>query len=338
MISTREKYKKQIVKYLQKEANADERILVESWIAKSPKNKKLFESYRGLFILTKKEEVIYDPEIAWEKVKSKIMANPISHASTTPIISISSKRLSNKVIYAVSGVAAALLLTIGFVSVMKQDVMLTQYTSGYEVSDTYTLPDGSIMNLNQNTTIKYPAKFNKRTREISIFGEAFFEIKPDSKKPFIIHSAGINIKVLGTKFNVEAYPGQETVKVVVSSGTVLVYPNNVENGEDLGHKLTNGEIATYNKRTGLITKDINDDLNVTSWKTGELIFRETPLFSVFKALEDKYNKKFIVEDKKLLDKRLTARFEDQSLKDALDALALIFEMEYDNLEDHVRVY
>jgi ferric-dicitrate binding protein FerR (iron transport regulator) len=242
------------------------------------------------------------------------------------------------IFYASSGIAASLLITLGIVKLSDHENALKQYSSGYEVSAPHTLPDGSIIELNQNTTIKYPEKFNNRTREVSIFGEAFFEIKPNSEKPFIVHSAGLNIKVLGTKFNVKAYPGQETVKVFVSSGTVLVYPNNVGYGEELGQILSEGEQASYNKQTGLITKGEDDDLNSTSWKTGVLTFKETPLSDVFNALEERYNKKFIVGNKELLDKRLTARFEDLSFEDALEALALIFEIKYENGQDQVKVY
>ena len=87
-------------------------------------------------------------------------------------------------------------------------------------------PDGSIVTLNRNSKLIFPKHFTKNVREVTITGEAFFDVKPNTSKPFIINAGNVQVKVLGTSFNVCAYPGTETVEVVVESGKVQVTRKN----------------------------------------------------------------------------------------------------------------
>ncbi len=330
------KYKRLIIKYLQGNATPVEQQQVEDYIAKSERNKQLFESYRGLLFLTQKKKVEYNTESAWERVMNRILANEKNAGSNSSVLSSHSKKYPF-MRYAISGIAAAILLVFGLVNVIKdKDTSMKQYATGLSVSSVSTLPDGSSVVLNTNTALNFPEKFEKDIREVSIFGEAFFEVKPDPDKPFIIHASGLDIKVLGTSFNVQAYPGSDFVKVTVNTGRVLVYPSGKK--EDLGKTLTAGEIATFSHKSGIILKGVNDDLNVLSWKTGVLTFKETRLTEVFNAFEAKYQKEFVVADSNILNQRLTARFENQPLDDALETLSLIFNIKFENKESYILVH
>lgn len=338
MIFNSNKYKRLIIKYLLGEATDVEQKLVEEWIAKSSHNKQLFESYRGLLFLTQKKKVEVNTDKAWTKVKAHILANQPN--SITPKVYIKPKRQTIAK-FAASGIAAMLVLTIGILSIVKEEKSQTlKYVTSYEISQANSLPDGSEVILNQRTSLKFPDKFGKDIREVSIFGEAFFEVKPDPDKPFVIHASGLDIKVLGTSFNVEAYPGVDYVKVTVSTGKVLVYPSDTPPGKEteVGKLLTAGEIATYSQKSGVIFKGVNDDLNVLSWKTGVLTFKEARLADVLKAFEEKYQKQFIVNDPSILNQRLTARFENQSIDDALETLSLIFNLEFENKGSYFMVH
>ncbi|HLO90593.1 MAG TPA: FecR domain-containing protein [Lentimicrobium sp.] len=332
------KYKHLIIKYLQGEATVDEQKLVEDFIAKSERNKQLFESYRGLLFLTQKKKVEYNAEKAWEKVRARILANEKSTISGAVL----TKQVKNHSIpkYAISAVAAVMLMVIGWVSlVTNSKPEINKFATGLNISEPGNLPDGSIVVLNSNTTLNFPSRFEKDVREVSIFGEAFFEVKPDPDKPFIIHASGLDIKVLGTSFDVQAYPGSDFIKVTVNTGKVLVYPTGTPSGQEVkaGEVLTAGEIATFSQKSGIISKSVNDDLNVLSWKTGVLTFKETRLAEVFKALEEKYQVQFEIKDSTVLNKRLTARF-DQSLDDALETLSLIFNLKFEKKERQIMVH
>lgn len=316
----------------------DEQKLVEDFIAKSERNKQLFESYRGLLFLTQKKKVEYNAEKAWEKVRARILANEKSTISGAVL----TKQVKNHSIpkYAISAVAAVMLMVIGWVSlVTNSKPEINKFATGLNISEPGNLPDGSIVVLNSNTTLNFPSRFEKDVREVSIFGEAFFEVKPDPDKPFIIHASGLDIKVLGTSFDVQAYPGSDFIKVTVNTGKVLVYPTGTPSGQEVkaGEVLTAGEIATFSQKSGIISKSVNDDLNVLSWKTGVLTFKETRLAEVFKALEEKYQVQFEIKDSTVLNKRLTARF-DQSLDDALETLSLIFNLKFEKKERQIMVH
>lgn len=334
------KYKVLIVKYLQSEATPEEQKLVENFIASSERNKQLFESYRGLMFLTQKKRVDYNPDKAWERVLNRIQKIQNENSGSSPVIK---RSIRNLPIYkfVLSSAAAILVILVGIVALMNNEkVAMKQISSGLTVASPSKLPDGSSIVLNSNSTLKFPEKFEKDVREVSIFGEAYFEVTPDPDKPFIIHANGMDIKVLGTSFNVEAYPGDDFVKVTVSSGKVAVYPSGtpeVSIKKDSRY-LTAGEIATYSHKTGVIFKSVNDDFNVLSWKTGILAFKETRLAEVFKAFEEKYHKQFVVDDSTVLNQRLTARFENESLNDALETLSLIFNINFEVKERHIIVH
>lgn len=336
MLVTKNKYKRLIIKLIQGETTAEEDRIAKAWISKSPENKRLYETYKGLLILTDKKEVHFDTDKAWEKFSHRIHSD---QHHTSKQISIQPRR---KILTytAVAGIAAMMLIAVGLFSIFQKEPPAQQFTTTSSISDTYVLPDGSSVVLNRNSAVKYPEYFTGGIREISIFGEAFFEVSPNPDKPFLIHASGLDIKVVGTSFNVEAPRGSNFVKVTVNTGKVLVYPSGTlsENSETTGLFLTAGEIATFSKQSGRILKGVNDDLNVLSWKTGVLTFRESRLAEVLKALETKYQTRFVVDNPDVLNQRLTARFENDSLDNVLETLSLIFNLRFENKDGQVLVH
>ncbi|KAF5063346.1 FecR protein [anaerobic digester metagenome] len=336
MLFKKTKYKRLIIKMIQGEASPEEQRIAEKWIDASPANRRIFENYKGLLLLTGKKQVSYDTDKAWARLQQRIVSAGHSAAPVHPI----SKRRRQIVRYAsVSGIAAMLLLAIGLFTILNQKPEIQQFSSTESVSGQFMLPDGSSAVLNANSSVNYPEWFAGHTREISIFGEAFFEISHDAAKPFIVHASGLDIRVVGTSFAVEADPGADFVKVIVNTGKVLVYPSGLdpEKATASGRLLEAGEMATYSRESGQIVKGVNDNLNFLSWKTGILIFKETRLSEVFKALESKYRVSFISSNPDLLNQRLTARFEKESLDQVLETLSLIFNAEFEIQESKVLV-
>lgn len=331
------KYKQLLIKYLQGEASEAEQKQVEDFIAGSEKNRQLFESYRGLLFLTQKRKPEYNADVAWEKVQQRILRNQETEIKPVYINTYKRKPVLK---YALSAAAALVIILAGIFGLIKSEEKgMKSITTGLAVSGPAGLPDGSNVVLNANTILNFPEKFDKDVREVSIFGEAFFEVAPDPAKPFIVHAGGLEIKVLGTSFNVEAYPGKDYVKVTVNTGKVLVYPaGKADQASSLGKQLTAGEMATYSHKSGILSKNVNDDLNVLSWKTGVITFNEARLTQVFDVLGEKYQKQFVLEDSLVLNQRLTASFENQSLEDVLETLSLIFDLSFETNERHIVVH
>jgi ferric-dicitrate binding protein FerR (iron transport regulator) len=326
MLFSTGKYKRLIIKLLQGEATPEEKQQAEAWLKKSPANQRLYETYKGLLVLTESRNVKFDSDKAWSKLQARMHSGEGSPAP-------SEKKSLRQLLpyYAVAGIAAILLIAFGIFSSLQKAPEMKQISTLSGISAPVGLPDGTTAILNRNTLIKYPGVFSGDTREISIFGEAFFEVSPDRDKPFLIHTSGVDIKVVGTSFNVDARPGSDVVRVTVNTGKVVVYPSGTDPmlAEKTGVLLSAGEMATYSPESGKILRGVNDDLNVLSWKTGILTFRESRLDEVLKALENKYQTRFVVSNRELLNQRLTARFENESLQTVMETLSLIFGFQYE---------
>lgn len=324
MFSDNEKYKRLIIRVLQGEATTAEQQEADRWASMSEDNRRLVETYKDLLLLTINDAHPYNTGVAWNKVKERIN-------NSTGVVSKTKSRLhAGRIVrFALPAVAAMLLIAVGIFSLIKRTPEMIKYATTDKIAATQQLPDGSHFSLNAHSVINYPEKFNKNTREVSLTGEAFFEVSHNPERPFIVHVRGMDIKVTGTSFNVKTMNDGEFVVVSVNTGNVVVYPaGSGENGA-LHTILSAGEKATYNHQNRSIVKGVNDDLNLLSWKTGILIFRESRLTDVFKSLEKKYNITFVVNNPEIYNQRLTARFEDESLVDVMESLTLIFNIKYE---------
>lgn len=324
MFSDNEKYKKLIIRWLQGEATAAEQLKAERWVNSSDENRRLFNTYKGLLLLTTSKAPVYNANVAWNKVKERINNSEGVIIDVKPRLSIS--RIAR---IAIPAVAALLLIAVGIFSLLKRAPEMLDFANTDQMAATLQLPDGSDLSVNANSIVTYPEKFTGKTREVTLTGEAFFEISHNPERPFIVHADGLDIKVTGTSFNVITKNSGEFVEVSVVTGSVDVFPAGTEESQALLISLSAGEKATYNNQTHSIAKGVNDDLNLLSWKTGILIFRESRLKDVFKSLEKKYKVSFVVDNPELYNQRLTARFEDESLTDVMESLSLIFNMKYE---------
>lgn len=145
------------------------------------------------------------------------------------------------------------------------------------------LPDQTEVVLNAGSCIRYPVRFTGRTRLVEIDGEAFFEVKRDEAKPFIVRTGAADVKVLGTSFDVKAYAADEQVCVSVRSGKVQV------DMPQASMRLAPNEQLVIDKEKGEFQKRNEDVRRVTAWMQGGLYFNKTPIRSVARELERRYN-------------------------------------------------
>jgi transmembrane sensor len=266
----------------------------------------------------------YPVEQAWGKVESRIH-NRISSGNT-----IIRKFISNPIYrFAAAILIAAVLLVSGyevFYNPSATEVML-ELTSANKVLNTFTLPDGTLVTLNSDTKVFYPKKFGRKTREISIEGEAFFEVKPNKNKPFIIHAGKAQIKVVGTSFSVSAYPETKLVEVIVQTGKVQVMNKMTETLQTEELILTPGDKGTLVYESKTLHKTTNQDPNFLAWKTHNLIFKATSLREVIENLEKVYKVNISLADPKLNELLLTAQFNNYSLDFILKVIETTFKIE-----------
>jgi len=313
-----------IAKYLANETNKKEDEEIKEWINVSSENESYFNEIKNIWNKTQeiKDYEKINIDLAKKTVKQKIDAKIIE---LKPGNKTGQKR--NKLIIDLLKIAAVFVFGIGIWYTYNQisEPQTQTIASNQEKNTEVRLPDGTIVNLNKNSTLKYPEKFIDNKREISLNGEAFFNVIKNKNKPFIINANGVKIQVLGTSFNVNAYDNSKQVEVIVKSGKVQLSEKNKETNYIV---LNAGYKGTFAKENKQLIKTVNANINYLAWKTGILKFQNTKLLEVTKTLEKHYNINVLIKDSKLKDLKLTAKFDNKPLNSVIEILKITF----DNIE------
>lgn len=216
--------------------------------------------------------------------------------------------------YASSAVAILLVSLVSFYLYKMSDTPRMEYiaTSFGEHKD-IKLPDGTVITLNSLSSISYPHDLEGDTRQIELKGEAYFDVAKDSLKPFVVTVDNIEVKVLGTKFNVEAYENEENITTSLFEGSISI---NISNG--ISQKLVPGDKAVYNKSANEINASHTDDINNQRyWINGALYFDNEPLSSIFKTLAREKDVHFEIQNEAIEKLRITASFDRKESMDKI---------------------
>ncbi|HKZ37877.1 MAG TPA: FecR domain-containing protein [Chryseolinea sp.] len=177
-------------------------------------------------------------------------------------------------------------------------------SSSLRVKQQITLPDGSLVILNEGSTLDYPPTFNnKLTREVILKGEGFFDIKHDPSKPFIVHSGKLKTTVIGTAFNISAYDSSKNITVTVARGKVKVS----DDTEVIGI-LSMDQQLTFNTKRNTSTQQKIDSKKSTAWVEADIFFDEVTFEEAISLLEKRFNLKIKFNNDKLRTCRFTATF------------------------------
>ena len=184
---------------------------------------------------------------------------------------------------------------------------------------TILLSDGTKVKLNSETSLRYPEYFSDSVRIVYLKGEAFFEVERDESKPFIVISKGIRTKVLGTSFDIRAYPDEVELSVGVVEGKVQVTGTD-KSGVSLDHQLLPNQITMidFNKKTAH-KADFNPD-ELTAWTSWVLKFRNRSLKSIFSEIEKWYAVEVVAGSNIDLSQSFSGSFENEPLKAVLEVL------------------
>ena len=319
-----------LAKYLSNEVNSREKLEVETWLNQSVENREELEQSRKMLMNIDAfyKAKSFDSGAAWNNIKAKITPSEmkiIHHKNVR-------KEVFTKFYkYAAIIVFAVMLGSTGYYFGFRNN-KATVYTeiisTPKQVINEYILPDGSVVALNSNSKLVYPKHFKGDTREVTIYGEAFFDVKPNREKPFIINAGNAQVKVVGTSFNVSAYPESETVEVVVKTGKVQVTSKNSETLPVVKEVfLTPGEKGTLFNKSNILKKSENLNPNYLAWKTHDFTFKEVPLGEVFHCLEKTYHVQIQVNEPELNNLTLNAQFDKKSIDFILNVVSLTFNLE-----------
>ena len=216
------------------------------------------------------------------------------------------------------------------------------------------LPDGTQVWLNADSKLEYKGDFSGKNREVSLSGEAYFDVVKDKSRPFIIHTRTVQIKVLGTAFNVRSYPAEKTTETALIRGSVevtlnaqpdkkvILKPNEkVLIGDAIpeSNKNTTDNTAKTTGHEAMIISNVHVDkkdqeVHETMWVKNKLAFDETPFDNMIAEIERWYNVEIVVKNKKLSANTYTVTFENKSLDEVLEGLQFSAHFQY-QLKDGV---
>jgi len=211
-----------------------------------------------------------------------------------------------------------------------------QFTSNWKEISTlpgtvykFYLSDSTYVCLNAGSTLRYPSKFTGDTRDVILTGEGYFEVKKNTEKQFIVRTPfDAEIKVFGTKFNVEAYTKEALIHTTLLEGSVgFEFENNNKNREKImlkpGHKLT------YNRTQQSCLLSATDGSVETSWVDNQLILYHTPFRAAVKMLEKRYNTQFIIKTSKYDINKYSGTFTDQEIEKIMEYFELSSNLHWD---------
>ncbi len=326
-----------MARYLLGEATVREKLEMETWLDQSDENREELRQTQKMLgkVDTYFRSQRFDTHSAWEKVHAQVSP---SHGRTVQLKDRRKEAWAHLYKYAAVLVVAILLGAVGYYIGFRNQVPVYYsevISENKQVLNEYVLPDGSVVTLNSNSKLTFPRKFKGDIREVTIEGEAFFDVKPNPEKPFVIHAGDAQVKVLGTSFTVCAYPEGETVEVIVKTGKVQV-TNNQENqlAEVREVYLTPGEKGTLFKQTSVLEKSANTDPNFLSWKTHDLVFDNASLGDVIQTLEKAYHVEIDLSEPELNDLHYEGHFDQKPADFVLDVIRLTFDLELTGDAEH----
>ncbi|WP_439585495.1 FecR family protein [Dyadobacter bucti] len=328
-----------IAKYLAGECSPEEKLTIEWWLEEID-NRILFEEIKAAWERQSEPDIAFSAERGLGKLHTKI-----SEAAEDPAEPF---ERPVKLIKISSWLAAAgILLLIGFSYLFfnqntgtgKTDrTAYLEKTSGQDEVISFSLPDGSKVWLNENSKIGFPKEFSGEYREVLIEGEAFFEVVPNPRKPFIVRSNKVSTRVLGTSFNVKAYRYQQTASVSVATGKVEV---SKEIGADEPIRITQltpRQELVINTQKDETYIDIVSTYDIGAWRREQLVFRNNTYTEVIVRLEKEFGVKIDLQNKSLSNCRVMASFNEGAvLNDVLKLLSISNSFRYDIKENQVTI-
>ena len=317
---TQEYIRQLAVKFLNGTASEEEKEILHKW-------------YDSLNPDVPETETVFtrDPESANE-MKARMLANMKSLQQ--PVRKKADFTLIKRLVSWSTAVAA--LVIAGFIFWTNQHkpietgIRLVQAPLGKTLK--IALPDGSSIWLNAGSSLSYPSQFSGKTREVILKeGQAFFDVKHMTDKPFIVHAKTLNITVLGTSFDVKAYHNDKDIKVTVKTGKVGVTMR--DKPERPALMLLPAEQATIPEKTTQIHVTEISKPAIAPWKDNRMVFEDELLSEVFNALERKYKQHIIIEKADLSAEKISLTLDDQPIGDVLKVLGFSKKFNYSQLND-----
>lgn len=294
--------------YCEGKLSGDERKHVEEWISASKENEELAKTVHELYWAADTLSVMdkVDADKALKKANGKLV------------------RRKFKTVFLWAERAAAImfipLLSAYLLQIKNSDVAearMMEIRTNPGMTTAFVLPDGTNVSLNSGSVLRYPEFFSEDKREVELIGEAFFDVTKDPNKRFVVKTTGDErVEVLGTSFNMEAFPGDSILSTTLLEGKVRFV-------SDAGSVQMNpGEKLVYNNKTSKAKLTKTNGEAETAWKYGKIIFDNTPFNEALHMLSKRFNVDFVVKNEKHQNDSFTGTFSTQRLEQVLDVFSI----------------
>lgn len=247
------------------------------------------------------------------------------------------KKIIRRILIRTASCAAIISTVVISLFFWNENRLLTKYADvvvevGQGQKSDILLPDGTKVHLNADSQLRYGSHFNGKQRQVELIGEAYFEVAKDTQSPFIVNAGDIQVRALGTSFNIQAYP-DENILTYLSEGSVIVStPLQSLN-------LSPGEVAVYSSTDAQMTKNKTEDNRLfTAWMNDEMVFDDEPILHIIRILERNYNVTFEVKSDKLKDITFTGTLKNASLQSTLYALQFTSSITYKKRGDVIELF
>lgn len=305
----------QLVKYFSGNLSPDERRKIEEWRSESDENASEFLEFHTTWKLSLNQEA--DTKGALNLVMNRIEQNE------TP-----AKRSGYLNLGLFLKYAAVAVLAIGILFYAKNSGIGVSEQLAVESTDNLeiiALPDGSVVTLSQNSTLTYDKEFASDLRNVSLKGKAFFDIRRDESRPFIVNTDQSKIEVLGTSFLVNTESDNALTEVVVKTGRVAVSKKESAPSETV--ELVAGEVGRLVVDAVVFQKSSIENYNYLAWKTKLIEFNNEDLKSVIETLREVYGVSIVVSEEGIYNCQMSAKFDNQPIESVLQILSRTFNLE-----------
>lgn len=222
----------------------------------------------------------------------------------------------------------------------------TEVTTPKGIKSHLTLPDGTKVFINAGSKVDYHNFFRNGSREITLSGEAFFEVMYDSSRPFIVHTQKADIRVLGTSFNVKSYPGEQFSTSLINGKIELVVNSDREKTFVLKplqnfviNETSNSPLSPSEQKIEVTEiKQRGNVISETAWMSNKLVFTNVALEEIATELERYYGTTVIFKNQSTKQYKYTGIFEDMSLEEVMELLSASRKIDFVIGEDQVEIY
>lgn len=328
-----ENYNELIARYIIGDCTDEECAELLAWVELSNENREYFTTIKNTWVLAGVNHELKNPGLNRDEFKSLLKI--IDTSGSDKIINPKKREIR----LSFFKIAVSLIIIIGLTAVLSYFFWgggnanpayhVLKVPSGQQAE--LTLPDGSKIWLNSKSQLTYPGTFSGNTREVKLDGEAYFQVSHNIEKPFVVKTSHLDVKVLGTSFNVTSYSDEDNISLALETGSISVLKSGKE-----ALRLKPHEVAVYSKSKNEIKQGKAELDLYTSWLNGQFKFKNLSFVDISRRLGRNFNVVFVFEDKNIEQVKYNGSFyKYESLNEILKIMQTNSSFNYRIVKDKV---